>query len=131
MMGVRFQPSARIVPVDARPERRRGLAAREVVDEEAALDERVLAGRHALVVPAEGAVAALARRVGHEGHERRAVPELAEHAGLQERAAREGDLAAERAIELGRVAARLVDLERHLARLEEHACACPRGRGAR
>ena len=107
-----------------------GLAAREVVDEEALLDERSLAGDDALVVPAEGAVAAGARRVGDERDERRPVAELAEHPRLHERAAGEGDLAAEGAIELGRVAARLVDLEADLARLEQERARSDRaGRG--
>ena len=64
-------------------------------------------------------------------HERRAVAQLAEHPGLHEGASGERDLAAERAVELRRVPARLVDLQAHLRRLEQQRRACRRGRAAR
>ena len=75
--------------------------------------------RYAFVVPAEGAVAADAGRVRDDGDERRTVAELAEEPRLEKRPPRERDLAPQGAVELRRMAARLVELQRDLARAEK------------
>src|SRR5262249_16909273 len=108
----------------------RGLARREVAAEGAAGEEGRRARGHALVVPAEGAEAARAQRVGGEVDARRAVGEAAELIGREERGAGERDLLAERAVELRRVAARFVDLQRELRRVEDEGARAARaGRG--
>ena len=93
---------------------RRGVAAGEVADEHAVLDEVEALRGHAVVVERERADRAGDGRVGDDVHEVRAVAEVAEHRRLQERAAGERDLQAHGAIELGGMAARLVDLQREL-----------------
>ena len=114
MIGMRAAVSARTVPFDARPMRRRGVAAGEVADEHPVLHEMEALRGHAVVVERERADRAGDRGVGDDVHERRAVAERAEHRRLEERAAGERDLQAHGAIELGGMAARLVDLQREL-----------------
>ena len=100
--------------------RRGGLARGEVAGEEALVDEHRALRGHALVVPAEGAEPGRARRVGGHGHLLAAVAEGAEQVRGQERRARVRGLVAEHAVELGGMAARLVDLERRLGGVEDH-----------
>ena len=77
-------------------------------------DDRLAAGRHALVVEAEGAEAAGRGRVGGDVHVLGAVAQRAEVVRLEEARAGVGGLGAVDAVELGRVADRLVHLQRHL-----------------
>ena len=99
---------------------RRRLAAREVADEDALLDERHGLRLDALVVPAERAHAAGRGRVGDDVDEVGAVAEARlELVRGQEARAGVGRLGAEHAVELGRVAARLVDLQVELRRGED------------
>ena len=82
--------------------------------EDALGDDRLARGGHALVVEGEGAEAERRGRVGGDVHVLGAVAERAEILGLEEARAGVGGLGAVDAVELGRVADRLVHLELHL-----------------
>ena len=97
----------------------RRLSRREVAGEEAALDDRLASRGRALVVPAERAEAERRRRVGGDVHVLGAVAEAAEVARLEEARARVGGFGAVDAVELGRVADRLVHLEHHLLGVDD------------
>src|SRR6185503_20625378 len=98
----------------------RRLAARQVTHEDAVLDERHRLRGHALVVPAEGAHPARGRRVGRDVDQVGAVAEAGlELVGGEEARARVRGLGAEHSIELGGMAARLVDLQVELRRVED------------
>ena len=126
--GIRFQPSARMAPAARPADPRRGLAGAQVADEHPLLDQRDLLGRDALVVPAEGAQAARDRGVGHDVAQVGAVAEGAQHVRRQEAGPGVAGLGAERAVQLGGMAAALVDLHVQLARVQEDR---PRARGER
>ena len=100
-------------------DRRRGVAAGEVADEHPLLDEVEALRGNAVVVEAERADRAGDRGVADDVDEVGSVAEVAEHRRLQERAAGERDLQAHGAIELRRMAARLVDLQRELRRSDD------------
>ena len=110
--GIRLQPSARIEP----PRRGRSAAVSREVRKPRARprDDRLARGGHALVVEAERAEAAGRRRVGGDVHVLGAVAQRAEVARLEEARAGVRGLGAVDAVELGRVADRLVHLQLHL-----------------
>src|SRR5207248_4647594 len=95
------------------------LARGEEAAQDALLDDRLPARRDALVVEGERAEPAGHRRVGGDVHALGAVAERAEVAGAQEARARVGGLGAVHAVELDRMADRLVQLEVHLVRVED------------
>src|SRR5438094_765068 len=91
---------------------------REISDEEAILDQESSLRRHALVVPAKRAQPRRCQRVGRDRDLGRAVLQMIEFFGRHEARTRVGGLHAEDPVELGRMAAGLVDLERRLAGIE-------------
>src|SRR5207237_692076 len=98
----------------------RRLARGEIPDEDALLHHVPALGGDALVVVAERPEAEGSRRIGGDVDGARAVLEGAQLLEREERPAREVRLAAEDAVELGRMPAALVDLEADLRAVEEH-----------
>ncbi|CAB4919919.1 unannotated protein [freshwater metagenome] len=89
-----------------------------VADEHAVADEVPLLGGHPFVVPACGGEAELGCPVAGHVHERRAVLQAPELVGGGERGTRVVRLVAERAVELGRMADRLMDGKPEIRRIE-------------
>src|SRR6185436_17076319 len=101
------------------PDPARLLARRLVADEHAVLDQVPALRRDAVVVVAAGRERARRGLVGVERQERRADAQLAELVGRGVRGAGEVRLVAERAVELRRVADRLVDREPEVRGIED------------
>src|SRR5678815_3161437 len=101
------------------PDEMRLVARGLVVDEHAVLDDRKARRLHAVVVVAAGGHRLRLRLVADDGDERRAELELAELVGGEEARAGEVRLVAERAIELRRMADRLVNRQPQVGRVQD------------
>ena len=112
--GIRLQPSARMWPPRPAPIRAALSRDDEEAGQHASLDDRLALGGDALVVEAEGAEPERRRRVGGDVHLLRAVAERPEVARLEEARPRVRRLGPVDPVELGRMADRLVHLQRHL-----------------